>query len=335
MMRNFKILPFDGNYTELAALIKRSWPLEHRTHIDFTRSYLKYLLESPDIDPHLTLGGYIGNQLVCFCFSKEKQIHIGKKRYRALFNSLATTDPDFSHMFPYLKLNEHMLTGAENRGYDLYYGYTAYGIKNNEIADLFARRKGYLFHHISTFNMLLADIEQISPLRHSGDGIEILPFNPDNPGETAQCMTLIFRHTRQCAVCEALSENVFVYRFSDSPYSRTKIIKKGGEIKGLINFSILDFTGIRPKKTAIFYNWFVHMFSASEKKKILASIIPELKENGVSGISIPNTGYFNTGDLLEMGFVDYPFKQGKTSLSIVTFTDEIHLNRNTFWLEIT
>ena len=67
----------------------------------------------------------------------------------------------------------------------------------------------------------------------------------------------------------------------------------------------------------------------------MASIIPELKGNGVSGISIPNTGYFNTGDLLEMGFVSYPFKQGKTSLSIVTFTDEIHLNRNTFWLEIT
>jgi hypothetical protein len=68
---------------------------------------------------------------------------------------------------------------------------------------------------------------------------------------------------------------------------------------------------------------------------VICSLIKEADDLGTDGISVPNTGYFKTGILKQIGFREFGFQKYKTNFYITMYKDQIPSGQNQrFYVEI-
>ncbi|MCP4630568.1 MAG: hypothetical protein GY850_44705 [bacterium] len=330
-----EIRPFDSDYRQLRRMIQRAWAREHESHIDFTETYLQFLIESPDTESILTLGAYQRGTLVSFILSKKKRIIIHGKEYLGLQQTLGTTHPDYAHLFPYLKLKSSSIKTAVDQGYDLNFGFAARGIKNNHIEPLYAEKKGFhcsRVHSFGWFGYTPAD----SGADWSGMEKSSVQLQPFKPSDAKSCLNIMNQAACRCVIFQKWDKHTFESRFFPSIYCEGKVVRINGKRKGFIGFSKFDMIYRRLKRKICFiYHLFLERMSEPMKQAVIGSIIAEMRQAGVEVISVPHTGYFNGDYLKKMGFKDVPFQKYKTNLYLTMFKNSLSFAPDEpFYLEI-
>jgi hypothetical protein len=337
MKQTLRIVPFKGNYQELAGLIQRTWPNEHRSFIKYTPEYLEYLITSPDTLNELTLGAYVDGKLVGFLLSKQKKLIINKKSYKTLLNTLATTDPNFASLFPYIKIKDLCVNRAIMQGFDLNCGFAAWGIGNNDIEVLYADKKKLQCVRVNSFGTLVRGLEsgqRNNKLISQSRAICIRDFTSN---DFYQCIDIMKEEISQkCNVFEKLEKKSHLTRLTPSKFAQTIVVEYDGLVSGLINYTILTLVYKNiVRKTAIIYNYFLQRLCFKQKLFIMTKLCKQLNRIKVDAISFPNTGYFDEQDLKKMGFIEIPFKSGKTNFYITSFHKQLELNYPCpFYMEI-
>jgi hypothetical protein len=345
-----EIRPFESDYRQLRRLIQQAWAREHDSHIDFTESYLQYLIESPDTEPLLTLGAYQNGALVSFILSKKRRVIIHGKDYIGLQQTLAATHPDYTHLFPYIKVKAASIKTAVDQGYDLNFGFAAWGIKNNSIEALYAEKKGYQCTRVHSFGWLgYTPTDAVfdgsgsmgpsdrppdrPPDPQSDASIQLLPFAPP---DAAGCLDIINRAADGCSIFQNWSKSTFLSRFSSPVFCEGKVLRVDGRQTGFIGLSKFDMIKGRTKRKVCFiYHLFLEEMTDSMKQGVMAAIIAEMKDSGVEVISVPHTGYFNGDYLKKMGFRDVPFQRYKTNLYVTMFKNRLSFGTaEPFYLDI-
>jgi hypothetical protein len=331
-----EIRPFDSDYRQLSRMIHEAWAGEHESHIDFTETYLKFLIESPDTEPSLTLGAYQNGNLVSFVLSKKRRIFINGKEYLGLQQTLGTTRPDYAHRFPYIRLKAASIKTAVQRGYDLNYGFIAWGIKNNRIEALFAEKEGYQCNRVHSFGWLgRAPVDPV-PERRVADPPSDVQLQPLEPPDADGCLEIIHRSAEACSIYQKWDKETFRQHFLQSDFCQGRIVRIGGRQTGFIGLSKFDMIKARTRKKVCFiYHLFIEEMTDPMKEGVMAAIIDEMRGEGVEVISIPHTGYFNGDYLKKLGFKAMPFKRFKTNLYITMFRKSLSYGIDEpFYLEI-
>ncbi|MBN2533964.1 MAG: hypothetical protein JXB88_13825 [Spirochaetales bacterium] len=328
------IQPFDNNFKELSALIHQSWKYEHKNYVNFTPEYLEYLITSPMTIKKLTLGAYSGKELVSFILSIEKEVMVSGKKYKALFNTLATTNPEYSAYFPYIKIKNHCIKELLGREYDLCYGFAANGIRNNEIEQLIAKQNKLACQLIKSFGALYKvpeDPEVFQPLNKKR--FEVKSIKPE---DITLCINLIRKSVDTCEIYEIPDQAAFSKRLMYSKYNDTLVALKDGIIEGLINYSKLEFKNKNfNRRVAVIYNVFVDRLNPGEIQMLFKELERKVLTQGIEGISIPDTGYFNSQDILALGYLKSFLKTQTTNLYFTGKKDYLdNLKDVTFYLEI-
>ncbi len=330
-----EILPFQSDYHELSQIIKKAWPLEHEGHIDFTADYLQSLVLSPDTEKDLTLGAYHKGKLISFLLSKKKRLTIHGCEYKALLNTLGSTDPEYAYLFPYVKLKEHSIRNGLERDYRLNFGFMAWGINNNVIERLFAEKMKFHCHRVNSFGWFGLPLEEYQGAGELGldSSIQIRSFTPQ---DGKQCLALIEAAINPCAIYQRWEMATFISRMRQTVFNGAKVVLVNGDLAGFVGYTQLDLSYKTLKRKICFlYHLFLDILPDRSKKMIIDSIAHEMKDGGVQGISIPNTGYFSPGFLKEMGFKELPFKKLKTNLYMTVFDETIPFtDQESFYLEI-
>jgi len=313
-----EIRPFDSDYRQLRRMIQQAWAAEHTSHLDFTEPYLQFLVESPDTEPTLTLGAYQNGALISFIFSRKKRLTIYGKEYLALQQTLGTTHPDHAHRFPYLKLKTASIKAAVDHGYDLNYGFIAWGIANNRIERFFAEKKGYRCSRVHTFGWL--GYSTAARLPAAPGGSSDIRLRRLEPADIDECLQIINRSTDSCAIFQKWDRITFHSRFFHRDGSEGRIVSRDGQPSGFIGWSQFDIlTGHSRVSVGFIYHLFLDLLKDSEKQAAIGAVIEALKDAGVDVISVPDTGYVNCGFLKRMGFKTMPFNRYKTHLSVTMF----------------
>ena len=330
-----EIRPFASDYSELRRLIQYAWALEHDGHIDFTEQYLQYLIESPDTDPYLTLGAYRNGTLISFLLSKKRRILVHGHEYKGLLHTLGSTHPDYAYLFPYIKLKDACVTKAAAQGYCLNFGFAAWGIKNNRIERLYAEKKGFQCTLVNSFGWLgwsPADGAVDRQKNETGD----VRLHPPDPSDTDRIIKIMDQAAGRCPVFQKWDKSSFLSRLTQPTFFEGKAVSINGDVKGFIGLSIIDTVYKHLKRKICFlYHLFMDSLPGPVKQGVIRSLMEEMKAADVDGISVPNTGYFETGFLKQMGFKEIPFQKYKTNLYITLFKDRIAFGRNEpFYLEI-
>lgn len=342
-----EIRPFESDYRQLRRLIHKAWAQEHESHIDFTETYLQFLIESPDTVPSLTLGAYQNGTLVSFILSKKRRVIIHGKEYLGLQQTLGTTHPDYAHFFPYIKLKSSSIKTAIEQGYDLNFGFAAWGIRNNHIEPLYAEKKGFQCTRVHSFGWLgYTPADSVSdwrgpnqPSDQSSDqpsdqaSVQLQPFKP---ADAAGCLDIMDRVAGRCVIFQKWDKDTFVSRFFPPCFCEGKIVWVNGKQKGFIGLSKFDMIYRHFKRTICFiYHLFLERMSEPMKQAVIGSIIGEMRHAGVEVISVPHTGYFNGDSLKRMGFREVPFQKYKTNLYVTMFKNSLSFGAaEPFYLEI-
>ena len=342
-----EIRPFESDYRQLRRLIHQSWAQEHESHIDFTETYLQFLIESPDTEPSLTLGAYQNGTLVSFILSKKRRVIIHGKEYLGLQQTLGATHPDYAHLFPYIRLKSSSIKTAVDQGYDLNFGFAAWGIKNNHIEPLYAEKKGFQCTRVHSFGWLgyapadsVADwsgpnqpSDQPSDQSSDQSSVQLQPFKPS---DAEGCLDIMNRAAGRCVIFQKWDKHAFVSRIFPPVFCEGKVVRVNGKQKGFIGLSKFDMIYRRFKRKICFiYHLFLERMSEPMKQAVIGSIIAEMRHAGVEVISVPHTGYFNGDYLKRMGFKDVPFQKYKTNLYVTMFKNSLSFGAaEPFYLEI-
>ncbi len=330
-----EIRPFESDYRQLRRLIQRAWPREHESHIDFTETYLQFLIESPDTEPILTLGAYQNGTLISFIMSKKKRIIIHGKEYLGLQQTLGTTHPDYAHLFPYIKLKDSSIKTAVDQRYDLNFGFAAWDIKNNHIEPLYAEKKGFQCTRVHSFGWL-GYTPADSVADWSGMVESSVQLQPFEPSDAERCLDIMNRAADRCVIFQKWDKHAFVSRLFPPVFCEGKVVRVNGKRKGFIGLSKFDMIYRRLKRKICFiYHLFLERMSEALKQAVIRSIITEMRQAGVEAISVPHTGYFNGDYLKKMGFKDVPFQKYKTNLYVTMFKNSLSFDTDEpFYLEI-
>ena len=338
-----EIRPFESDYCQLRRLIQQAWAREHDSHIDFTETYLQYLIESPDTEPILTLGAYQNGALVSFILSKKRRVIIHGKEYLGLQQTLGTTHPDYAHLFPYIKLKSSSIKTAVDQGYDLNFGFAAWGIKNNLIEPLYAEKMGFQCIRVHSFGWLgytpadsVADWSgpnQPSDQSSVQSSVQLQPFEPS---DAAGCLDIMNRAAGRCVIFQKWDKPAFVSRLFPPVFCEGKVVRVNGKRKGFIGLSKFDMIYRRLKRKICFiYHLFLERMSEPMKQAVIGSIISEMRHAGIEAISVPHTGYFNGDYLKKMGFREVPLQKYKTNLYVTMFQNSLSFGADEpFYLEI-
>jgi|GEM_PF-1360882 len=336
MSVKLEIQEFDQDYQALSELIHRSWPSEHKNFISYTPQYLESIIDTYDLEPELTLQAKIGDKMIGFVLSKKKRLSIQGKFYKALFNTLATTDPKYANFFPYLKMKDRYIKAAVGKGFDLNYGFAAWGIKNNQIEQFYAEKKGFQCHLAASFGALTGDLESLAAFSGKTVDLTKIVVRDYQSNDLDACLSLLPQATSAPLIYEHREPENLDAHFLPSEFSRTQVIQKGTAIVGLVNYKTVTMNSTNfSRNSAIIYSLLIDQLSLEQKKHVLSGISKSLLKAGVNGLSIPHTGYFERKSLEGMGFLEVPFPWNKTNLYISFFKDSLTLEKNMkFYLEI-
>ncbi len=327
-----EIRPFQGQYEELADLIARAWPLEHKGHAGFSAEYLRFLLSAPDVDRELTLAAFVGGRPTAFLLSKSKRLVIGGERRRGLFQTLATADPRHSHEFPYLKIKDRCVRMAQERGYELSYGFIAQGIRNNEIEKSYAARRGFSCILAAAFGWFAG-----LPDDATGTGKDaVLEIREPVPQELTDCRSLMEEGIRTRAVFEEWTPTAFAYRAVGNPFNQPLLVLKDGIAVGWLLYTRLTMQYPRVRrKVAVVYDLFLQRLTGTERTWVFRRLKNRCAEEGIEGISIPNTGSLPKEDLRNAGFLESSLGSHRTNLYFTFFGDDRPVESGlSFYLEI-
>lgn len=330
-----EILPFDGNLQELAQMINRSWPREHRTYNDYSMGYLRHLMDHPRRDPDLTLGGYHKGRLICFIFSVGIEGTIGGRRYRVLLNSLATTDFDHKHLFPYLRIKDFCVKRAIESGYDLNAGYAVQGIQNNQIEIIYARRNGFQCLVMRPFASLVYAWRG-KMARRKDRGSKDLRIRPYRGTDLFECLSLMRRQNQDLRLRQEWDEVSLHYKLSYPEIRYTDVIEFGDAVNGFINSGVMEF--IYPnykRRILVIDNFFIGTLPQGIQREVLRQFLERRRKMNLDGISLPAMGYFDPVVAHQEGFQEMPFRKSQTRLFLTVYRGTIRLSSDAdFYLEI-
>jgi hypothetical protein len=328
---------FDRNYPALAELIRTAWPVEHKSYVNFTEEYLQYLIESPAVDRDLTLAAYHKNKMICFTLSIAKEVATKNSIYTGLLTTLATTDPAYAYLFPYLKLKSVWAQKATNKGYDFNFGYMAWGIKNNQIEQYANQRMGCQFSHLRQFSSFAGRVDELSLSTGAGrmpmDGVQMRSFQKQ---DAMQCLRMIEEMTENCALRQRWQKDDFTQRMSHNRYGGGQVIWKNGRMEGFVSSRMVHMVNHNlMEPTCFIYNLFLERLAEPERRHVFGRVIKRLKDQNIGSVIIPDTGYFSSDFLLESGLRRLRLKESRSNLYIAMFKKRITFApQESFYLEI-
>ncbi|UCH94838.1 MAG: hypothetical protein JSV88_31910 [Candidatus Aminicenantes bacterium] len=336
MKKGDQLKAFSGEYQALSEMIHRAWPQEHSGYIDFTPGYLQYIIEAPDTDKQLTLGVYRGNRLISFLLSKKKWVQINGQRYKALLNTLSTTEPGEARYFPYLKIKNQCLDQALVRGFQASYGFLDYKIKNIEIEQHFARKRHFFGITVRSFG------NYVKPVKKNADppaASAMYRIRPAQVQDAHQCTHMIeqVQQSSPQKIMEKPDARLLQYWLENKDFNFIYLFEKSGQICGFIRCEPLHYIRAREKQKVISIKqlFFVHC-SLREKQELLKQFCSIVNQEEASVISIPDTGAWDTEMLKANEFIKISFKHMLRYLYLVLFespTAEIR-NDEDFYLDI-
>lgn len=330
-----EIRPFDNNYNELALLIEKAWPREHSSHIDFTPAYLEHLLSSPQMNRDLTVAGYENGKLISFLLSKSKKFCINGIPYKALFNSMATTDPQHRHLFPYIKIKDFVIKHAREMGYSLECGFIADGIGNNIIEKIYAEKYGLTCAIVGTFG---SGILPLNPHQYgkenstTNEEIKTRQYKIEDVGFCLEIMNWTLKETP----CEIIEQSELDHRLGESPFSECYLTETKNSIQGFVGITKVNVLhGHIRRKMGFIYHLFIEQLSKCERKVFLGSVIKTLSSQGLDALSIPLTGYFDQQIISDIGFKPLLMKKSLTNFFVTKIDLNIPSFRTTrFFMEV-
>ena len=258
---------------------------------------------------------------------------IDGKKFTALLSSMATTRPGYEGA--YLNLRSTCLQKASKLGYAFSYGFTAHGITNNEIERMIARKLGYSWYQISSFHPLIALQRRVFNCcaGEPADEIELSDFQK---GDLEPCIAIIKAGLEKIKIYGIPISSELIYDLADHPFNKTFVIKKRGQIQGLMNVRLVKMASNQHAyKSCIVYNLFIDSLTFDEKKYAIRHLASYCMANHIEGISIPNTGYFDVDVMKAMGFREHTSARNKTNLTFTALGGNGFSNLNGgFHLEI-
>ena len=334
-MSGMEILPFDGNFRELSKMIRKAWMRDHRSSIDYKAEYIQHLVTCPHMDKNLTLGGYYKGKLISFILSLNRTVMINGKKYRALLNSLASTDPEWEHLFPYLKIKNYYVKKAIESGYELNFAYAVPGSKNIQIEVKYASKNEYQCVPLGPFSSIVYSLNgDLSVQKEYSAGDTQLQSYKDH--DVSECLAIIRRQNKAVALKQEWEIESLRRKLFCTNIRRTEVFKTKGTVKGFISSHVVDFRYPNyNRKILTIDNFFIDILPEDTRRDIVRHFIDSCRRMDIDGISIPNTGYFDPRVVRQEGFQILPFTASRTELFITMFHETVDLSPDTdFYLEI-
>ena len=189
---------------------------------------------------------------------------------------------------------------AQERGYELSYGFIAEGIRNNEIEKSYAARRGFSCILAAAFGWFAG-----LPDDATGTGKDaVLEIREPVPQELTDCRSLVEEGIRTRAVFEEWTPTAFAYRAVGNPFNQPLLVLKDGIAVGWLLYTRLTMQYPRVRrKVAVVYDLFLQRLTGTERTWVFAPTQESLRRRGYRGYQHTEYGVAAQRGFAKCGFL--------------------------------
>ena len=316
-MPKLTLQKFDYDFKALSRLINAAWTNEHTFFPDYEPDYLSYLYSSPDTIQDLKIGIFEDEKLVSFILNKRKHVKINGHTKKLLFQTIAATDPGCSHMFPYLQLKEYCINWAEENQFAGTIGYLASGINNNGIEELFAKRKGFSFQTIGTFNSyILHYYDNAIAVPDCDDEFKCRNFQKEDVDLVNMAKAERFN------VLELLENETIEFISRTRQYRYIKVASYKNH-SYCVSYRVNNYRYNNQSKKVLVFDWFISRDDDyGYLKEIVSGILKMYHRSNLNLAIVLDSGGYDLLPIRDLGFRLSPSNQHQTRLCMTSFFEE-------------
>lgn len=309
------IKEFNGDLEELRELILNSWHKKFSKKFihDYKIPFLEWNLKAPERDPELQIGYYKKGKLTGFLASLPRIMAFDGKKGKYNITAFFSVDQNYRGFTAYRLAKEF------NRRYPLlkynavfYYIEEQAKVSEEVIKANFKRDKiNYDITGETYFLMKIFDYKRASKFTDMSylqksylESRDRLIYKPECPGtiryynqseDLKKCLNLLNNYEKHLKLARLWSEEELAWQLYYPGVSNTLIYEDREEIKGLLNYHIMDIIkGEHEDRLAKIDNIYFGKMKLTEKKRFLLESMDLLKnKEDVGGVTIFYNPYFH------------------------------------------
>ncbi len=302
MSDEVKLEPFRSTYEQLQRIAHIAWRDEYgiSSFPDLYRpAYLEYLLK-PITDPELIIGGYLGDELVCFFANLPRNYSLRGQKISGILSCLLFTRREFLRKGIAIRMIKEAEKLNKKFHFDcsLLYLETGHGSRR-----LFTKliEQGNPVEKIKTMSVFgrildlerAAKSEKLKPWEHAM--IKLLsaakqPKSEPNPNvrryraeDLSACLELLNGFQKTANLARIWTEEDLGWELDYEGVSYTLLHKSAGKVDGLINYVVHDHISEYTEKWA----WINHIaypkLSHRQRKAFVQDFLRRVKDQGCIG----------------------------------------------------
>jgi GNAT superfamily N-acetyltransferase len=324
------IKTFDGDVDALYELIRDSWNEDYKDQIRFehSREFLKWNIEAPFCDPDLLIGAYDGSDLVGFCGRFPRTLSISGQPIKAALGTFLTTHVKYRRQGIGEMVVESSVERLKEKGYDGYFYVLQKGHASTPLYQnlpipqvLLVPRVRFYVKFLNadllrrSWNMNWAQslfVQAVQAIPHvKSFGGSIRSYTKE---DLHSCLQLLNGFQQFVPIARRWTAEELAWRLEGFPSAFTYLLEEQGEIKGLINFYLMELCGNRwgkakarsgfvKEKIAFIDNIRLDKLNRNQKQALLSHALQKMKEAGYTMALIPSFACLEPIAFIRNGFL--------------------------------
>ena len=341
-MEGVSIENFRGEAEALEKMAHTAWRDEYG--IDsypnlYRPDYLCYLLQGVD-DPRLVMAAYRGEEIVGFLLNLPRRMALDGKEYRAALSCLLVTRRQFFRQ----GLAQALIQEGLRRNQELRYDFTLFYLETGHRSSRLFRKlqgAGFPIERVKRMHVIgrVLDLPAIQASENVKSyevlalklwGGHRVPAGAPNPNvreagaqDAAKILPLLNGHRHKVRLARIFSQEELVRELIQPPLARTLVFERGGEVKGVLAYVIIEHVG----REKVPWAWINHLvwdeLSFAERVSLLQIFLQQAFCQGCAGVVEWSKKVYPTSALYAARFVPYP---RQVDMMAWRFRDDISLN---------
>lgn len=316
---------FRGDVEELERMAHTSWRDEYGRDSYpnlYSSQYFEYLTGALEHRDHL-IGAYDGDKLTAFMAALPRRFYYCGETYRAALACLLVTRKEAFRQGAALGLTAKALELNKKHHYDFALLYLETGHRSSR---MLAKLKdaGNPVYRVKRMSVIVRalDLDRIYRAEnvkwHERAAMTILRLDklnsarpdpgvrPYSSNDLTPCLALLNGYKDNVTLARALEPAELGRELSFPEVAHTLVWEEGGEIRGFINWAMVDHVGRLTQSWA----WLNHLsfgdLGANERRELVRTFLIRAREQGAAGVVEWAKNFYPKGPLWRNRFIPYP-----------------------------
>ena len=287
---------FQPPLAQVSQLMLNVW---RRPCWEYTPELLCSYLDKPDEDSSLSLGCYLGKEIIGYLAYLPQVIQYHDEQFRMLYGTWWTANHQYAGCGIGMKLQRKLLQAARERNYQGILTITHFGThadKANQRTFSFLKES---FNCINTFTQMITTPRMARRRLSSVTPLDVCPYSPLL---RLKCLSILNSPANHVDLARVVQESEMDYILYSRPISHTWVYLRENSVKALISIAEKKYLGETDANNAYIEYFVFEGLTKNECLRFWRGVLEDPFWNTIDTICIPDIKYMPSELLAEMGF---------------------------------